>query len=50
MEEDKAEKIVRIARDIFEREGVRKTTISAIMREAVIPRELFITTLRISPS
>lgn len=41
MEEDKAEKIVRIARDIFEREGVRKTTISAIMREAGITRELF---------
>lgn len=41
MEEGKSEKIVRIARDIFEREGVRKTTISAIMREAGITRELF---------
>lgn len=41
MEEGKAEKIVHIARDVFEREGVRKTTISTIMREAGITRELF---------
>lgn len=41
MEEGKAEKIVHIARDVFEREGVRKATISTIMRQAGITRELF---------
>lgn len=41
MEEGKADKIVQIARLTFERDGVRSTTISTIMREAGITRELF---------
>lgn len=41
MREDRVKKIIAIARPMFEKNGVKHTTISAIMDEAGITRELF---------
>lgn len=41
MREDRVKKIIAIARPMFEKDGVKHTTISAIMDEAGITRELF---------
>lgn len=41
MKEDRVKKIIAIARPMFEENGVRHTTVSAIMDEAGITRELF---------
>lgn len=41
MREDRVNKIIAIARPMFEENGVKHTTISAIMDEAGITRELF---------